>query len=127
MSAKTVTGHINAAELIGNGDRRFGSNLHYAPAMLVQAGKEPRGLLLTKHQIQEAGERWDANPEDQLPFEPEQVRVDRAVAIARKDERAKVVASMLEDCNYVRRRALFLGYLGGASLALAVVTLGRLL
>lgn len=109
-----VTGYINAAELIENTDPRFGALRKYLPAVLLQSGKEPRGLLFSKHQIQEAGERWDANPEDQLPFEPEQVRIDRAVAVARREERAQLVASMLAERSGIKRRAFWLGWAVGA-------------
>ena len=84
-------------------------------------------MLLTVDQIRDGIDRAKTNPEDCPPFEHEQVRIDRAVAIARQDERVQVVASMQADCEYVRRRALFFGYLGGVSLALLIVTLGRLL
>jgi hypothetical protein len=122
MSGKTVTGCINAAELIENTDPRFGALRNYLPAALVQFGKEPRGLLFSKHQVQEAGERWDANPEDQLPFEPEEVRIDRAVAIARKDERARVLASMQAERKAALSRAKAIGFLVGVLFAMASVS-----
>jgi hypothetical protein len=123
----TVSGCIRTGERIPNTDRRFGAALEYVVAYLLQAGQDPQPLLFTVEQLRDAVDRAKTNPEDCPPFEPEQVRIDRAVGIARKEERAQVVASMLADCRYVRRRALFIGYLGGASLALAAVTLGRLL
>lgn len=124
---RPVTGYINAAELIENTDPRFGALRKYLPAVLLQSGKEPRGLLFSKHEVQEAGERWDANPEDQVPFEPEQVRIDRAVAIARRDERAQLVAWTLIERAGIKRRALLAGVAIGAGAALIVVGLIRVL
>lgn len=122
-----VTGYIRTGERIPNTARRFGAALEYIVVHLLQPGQDPQPVLLTVEQIRDGVDRAKTNPEDCPPFEPEQVRIERAVAIARKEERAQVVASMLAECRYVRRRALFIGYLGGASLALAVVALGRLL
>jgi hypothetical protein len=122
-----VTGYIRTGERIPNTARRFGAALEYIVVHLLQPGQDPQPVLLTVEQIRDGVDRAKTNPEDCPPFEPEQVRIECAVAIARKEERAQVVASMLAECRYVRRRALFIGYLGGASLALAVVALGRLL
>lgn len=122
-----VTGYIRTGERIANTARRFGAALEYIVVHLLQPGQDPQPVLLTVEQIRDGIDRAKTNPEDCPPFEAEQVRIDRAVAIARRDERAQVVASMQRECAYLRRRALFIGYLGGVSLALAVVTLGRLL
>lgn len=127
MTQSPVTGYIRTGERIPNKDRRFGSALEYILVHLLQPNQDPQPVLFTVEQIRDGIDRAKTNPEDLLPFEPEQVRIDRAVAIARREERAQVVSSMQWECAYLRRRALCIGYLGGASLALAAFALGRLL
>lgn len=124
---RIATGSIRASDLVPNRERRFGQATHFNQAALEQAGKEPVALLFSNDQIQVARERAEANPEDLLQWEPEQVRIDRAVAIARKDERAQVVASMQAERKGVMRRALWVGFVTGVGAALMGSGLGALL
>lgn len=123
----TVLGYIRTGERIPNSDRRFGAALEYIIAYLLQPGQDPQPVLFTVEQIRDGIDRAKTNPEDCPPFEPEQVRIDRAVAIARRDERAQVVAWTLIERAGIKRRALLAGVAIGAGAALIVVGLIRVL
>lgn len=124
---RVATGSIKAAELVPNRERRFGQATHFNHAVFEQAGKEPVHLLFSNDQIQVARERAEVNREDLLEFEPEQVRIDRAVAIARKDERARALVSRTEDRHADLRRAFLVGVALGVVGALLSIGLGSLL
>lgn len=108
-----VTGYIRTSERIANTARRFGAALEYIVVHLLQPGQDPQPVLLTVDQIRDGIDRAKTNPEDCPPFEPEQVRIDRAVAIARRDERAQVVASMLAMRKLELRREFWIGWAVG--------------
>lgn len=118
MSQSPVTGYIRTGERIPNTARRFGAALEYLVVHLLQPGQDPQPVLLTVEQIRDGIDRAKTNPEDCPPFELEQVRIDRAVAIARKDERAQVVASMAAERKAAVRRASWIGWVFGAVSAL---------
>jgi hypothetical protein len=122
-----VTGYIRTGERIPNTDRRFGAALEYVVAHLLQPGQDPQALLFTVEQLRDAVDRAKTNPEDCPPFEPEQVRIDRAVAIARKDERALVTAALKAERALEKRRASWIGWAIGTMSALVGVGLGVLL
>lgn len=122
-----VTGYIRTGERIPNKDRRFGAALEYLVVHLLQPGQDPQPVLLTVDQIRDGVDRAKTNPEDCPPFEPEQVRIDRAVAIARKDERAQVVAAMAAERKAAVRRASWIGWALGTVSALICCSLAVLL
>lgn len=122
-----VTGYIRTGERIANTARRFGAALEYIVVHLLQPGQDPQPVLLTVEQIRDGIDRAKTNPEDCPPFEPEQVRIDRAVAIARKDERALVTAALKAERALEKRRASWIGWAIGTMSALVGVGLGVLL
>lgn len=122
-----VTGYIRTGERIPNTARRFGAALEYLVVHLLQPGQDPQPVLLTVEQIRDGIDRAKTNPEDCPPFEPEQVRIDRAVAIARKDERALVTAALKAERALEKRRASWIGWVIGIVSALVGVGLGVLL
>ncbi len=127
MSQSPVTGYIRTGERIPNTARRFGAALEYLVVHLLQPGQDPQPVLLTVEQIRDGIDRAKTNPEDCPPFEPEQVRIDRAVAIARKDERALVTAALKAERALEKRRASWIGWVIGIVSALVGVGLGVLL
>lgn len=58
-----VRSRIHTTEALRNGDRSFGSALHYYPAIVVSKGVEHRALF-TEDQLNVAIERAARNPED---------------------------------------------------------------
>lgn len=127
MSQSPVTGYIRTGERIPNTARRFGAALEYIVVHLLQPGQDPQPVLLTVEQIRDGIDRAKTNTEDCPPFEPEQVRIDRAVAIARKDERALVTAALKAERALEKRRASWIGWVIGIVSALVGVGLGVLL
>jgi hypothetical protein len=129
-----VTGYIRTGERIPNTARRFGAALEYIVVHLLQPGQEPQPVLLTVEQIRDGVDRAKTNPEDCPPFEPEQARIDRAVAIAQRDERARfenervhLVASMQAERKAAVLRASWKGWAIGSVSALVGCALGVLL
>jgi hypothetical protein len=111
----TVSGCIRTGERIPNTDRRFGAALEYVVAYLLQAGQDPQPLLFTVEQLRDAVDRAKTNPEDCPPFEPEQVRIARAVEAALIAERERVAS----QAKYAAAHQRFvLGAMALVSLAL---------
>lgn len=122
-----VTGYIRTGERIPNTARRFGAALEYIVVHLLQPGQGPQPVLLTVDQIRDGIDRAKTNPEDCPPFEAESVRIERAVAIARKDERALVTAALKAERALEKRRTSWIGWVIGVVSALVGVGLGVLL
>lgn len=122
-----VTGYIRTGERIPNTARRFGAALEYIVVHLLQPGQDPQPVLLTVEQIRDGVDRAKTNPEDCPPFEPEQLRIDRAVAIARKDERVALANELSEKLGLFARGMRIKWFAIGAAVALAGQLLGTFL
>lgn len=122
-----VTGYIRTGERIPNRDRRFGAALEYIVVHLLQPGQDPQPVLLTVEQIRDGVDRAKTNPEDCPPFEAEQVRIDRAVAIARRDERVALADELSEKIGLFARGMRIRWFAIGTVVALAAQLLGHYL
>ena len=110
-----VTGYIRTGERVANTARRFGAALEYIVVHLLQPGQDPQPVLLTVEQIRDGVDRAKTNPEDCPPFEPEQVRIAKAVEAALIAERERVASQAKYSAAHQR---FVLGAMALVSLAL---------
>lgn len=127
MAARVVTSVLRTADRVRNTGRRFGSAPEYLQCALEQHGQPPVPVLLTVDECRDGVERAKANPEDCLPFEPEQVRFERFRDTVKAEcdalieaSRQQVIQACTEAMVEFRRRlvagVLMVLALGGAVL-----------